>query len=171
MTSFIRPPLRAAAWRLREVLSGLALSAFGLWWAAQSYGLMSVFGWAVVALGGVVAFVGLQRARFRRAGRGPGVVEVTEAQISYFGPLEGGIIALDLLSEVGLDPSGYPLHWVLRQRGGVPLHIPVTARGAELLFDAFAQLPGLRTQAMLRKLENPGKTPSTIWKSPTVRLS
>lgn len=168
--SFIRPELRAAAWRARELLAGAALCLLGLWAAIASGGILAVLGWVGSVLGLLIALGGLQRLRFRRAGEGPGLVQVDEAQIAYFGPLTGGVVATDLLQEIVLDPTGRPLHWVLRQEGAPPLYIPVTAAGAEQLFDVFASLPGMETEAMLRRLDAPGSRPETVWRRPALRL-
>lgn len=172
--SFLRPELREAAWRWREALAGGAVVLFGLWWTAITSALMTWVGVGIVILGGVLAVNGIQRGRFRRRGSGPGLVRVTEAQIAYLGPLTGGVIALDLIEAVALDPTGKPLHWVLIGRDGLHLHIPVTAAGSEALLDAFAQLPGFRTEPMLDRLANPGRTPGMVWRrqppEPAARL-
>jgi len=160
---FIRPELARAARRWREALAGAGLAVLGLWWALASRGAIQWLALLVVAAGAAVAAAGLQRARFRTAGDGPGVVQVTEAQIAYFGPLEGGVVAIDQLQAITLDPTGRPLHWRLSTDDS-EMFVPVTARGAEALLDAFAQLPGFRVAAALRTIEAPGAAPQTVWR-------
>ena len=94
---------------------------------------------------------------------GPGVVQVDEGQISYFGPLDGGAIALSELERLTLDHTSKPAHWVLDMPGQPQLHIPVTATGADALFDAFSALPGLRTERMLSEMRHSGAHQVVIW--------
>jgi hypothetical protein len=165
--SFIRPEARAALWRWRELLGALALLLLGLRWALWGIGLTQVTGWACVTLAVVLAVVGAQRMRFRLGSGGPGVVQVTEGQISYFGPLTGGAVARSEIETLRLDHTARPSHWVLEQPGQPPLAIPVTATGAEALFDVFASLPGLKTERMLSELHHKGPHQVMIWqKSP-----
>lgn len=167
--SFIRPEARAVLWRWREVITGGVVAALGLYWASGP-GLLRWVG-LVVLLGGVaLAVAGLQRARFRGRDGGPGVVQVDERQITYFGPLDGGAVAIDELSGVSLDARSDPPVWVLRQPGQPELHIPVNAEGTDALFDAFAALPGLRTERMLSQLAQKPDHPVVIWSKPAARL-
>lgn len=167
--SFIRPELRAALWRWREVLIGGGLVGLGLWlW----FGPGGLLGWAggVIVLAGVAqGIVGVQKTRFRSEGCGPGVVQVDEGQITYFGPLGGGAVSLADLNSLLLNPSGKPAHWVLEQPGVPALHIPINAEGSEALFDAFATLPGLRTERMLAELHADSAHPVVIWSRGAIR--
>lgn len=161
--SFIRPQARAAIWRLREVLAGLALAGLGAFWAMGPGGLLGGIGLVLVVLGGALVVVGVPRARFRIGAGGPGVVQVDEGQITYFGPLSGGAAAVAELERLALDPSGTPAHWLLDRPGQPVLAIPVNAEGAEALFDAFATLPGLKVNRMLAELKAGGRDPVVIW--------
>ena len=161
--SFIRPEARAALQRWREALIGVAVALVGLSWITGPGGLLGWLGWAMIPLGAVLVFIGIQRARFRTGGAGPGVVNVDEGQISYFGPLTGGAVAARDLERLTLDPSLRPAHWVLTQPGVPPLYIPVTAEGAEALFDVFSALPGIRTERMLAQLQGGSALPVVIW--------
>ncbi len=169
--AFLRPEVKEGLLRWRETLAGLAVAGYGLWLAAGGRGLDLWFGLAVAFAGAAMAWAGWQLARFRRARGGPGVVQVDERRIAYFGPVTGGIVALDDLErlEIGPGPSGHPV-WRLFHEGGVPLEIPVNAEGAEVLFDAFAALPGLRLEPMLRALEGPPGQPAVIWQKGHRRL-
>lgn len=165
--SFIRPEARAELWRWREVLTGIGLALLGLSWISGPGGLLGGIGWAVVAIASIVVVVGVQRARFRTGNGGPGVVLVDERQITYYGPLTGGVIATENLEKLTLDPTAKPAHWILDQHGQPPLHIPVTAEGADDLFDVFSTLPGLQTQRMLAELTGTGGLPVVIWERNT----
>lgn len=161
--SFVRPELRAALWRWREALAGAALCILGFWWVIGPGGLLGWIGGVLVLAGLAQGYVGVQKARFRSGGGGPGVVQVDEGQITYFGPLGGGAVAVADLSSIALNPGGRPAHWMLQQPGQPDLHIPVTAEGSEALFDAFATLPGIRTERMLAELQKRSRHPVVIW--------
>ena len=91
---FFRPEAKAALWRWREVLAAAALVLVGLWWIMGPGRLLALPGWALVLAGVALCVVGVQRARFRGPGDGPGAVQVDEGQIAYFGPLTGGVVAI-----------------------------------------------------------------------------
>lgn len=161
--SFIRPEAKAALWRWREVLIGAVLALLGTSWASGPGGLLGWVGLALVAAGTALVVIGVQRARFRISSGGPGVVQVDEGQITYFGPLTGGAAAVSDLQSLALDPTAKPAHWVLVRPGEPPLTIPVNAEGSDALFDAFASLPGLRVQRMLAELNGENPHPVVIW--------
>ena len=162
--SFIRPEARATLWRWREVLAGVALTPVGAWWSFGVTGwLGNAVGFAVLALAALLLVLGVQRARFRAGSDGPGVVQVVEGRVAYFGPLTGGAVDMAEITRLSLDARNRPATWVLVQPGVDTLHIPVTAKGAEALFDAFAALPGLRTEYMLRALNDTTTRETVIW--------
>ena len=168
--SFIRPEAVQGLTRWREVLTGTGAFALGAWWMLGVGGLLHWIGYAVAAGGLALIAAGIQRARFRGAHGGAGVVQVDEGQIAYFGPLTGGAVARSEMTALILDRSGKPAHWVLRQPGQPDLHIPINAEGADALFDAFAALPGLRTEYMLSQMKAEGDQPTVIWQKRTVML-
>ena len=90
MADFLRPEARAFLWRWRDVWVGLAVVGLGIWWGLRSFGPVSWLGYLLVAAGVVWAIAGIQRARFRQDGDGPGVVQIRERRLGYFGPLDGG---------------------------------------------------------------------------------
>ena len=162
--NFIRPEARAALWRWRELLGALALLALGLRWALGGVGFIQMTGWACVALAVILGVVGAQRMRFRLGSGGPGVVQVTEGQISYFAPESGGMIAVRELSELVYDARPNPPVWTLRQAGLPELVIPANAKGAAQLFDAFAALPGLSADRLLTAQRGAKGHARVIWR-------
>ena len=161
--SFIRPEAKLALWRWREVLVAGFVLILGLSWINGPGGLLGWIGWLLVAVAIALAVIGVQRARFRTGTGGQGVVTVDEGQITYFGPLDGGVIATREIERLALDPTSTPAHWVLEQPGQAELHIPVNAEGAEALFDVFSALPGLKTEHMLAELNGGSAHPVVIW--------
>ncbi|MCW9042456.1 MAG: hypothetical protein OQK05_03855 [Pseudopelagicola sp.] len=170
--SFIRPEARAAILRWREVCVGVGILGLGLW-AASGFGILRWVGYGIFLVGTLVVFTGVQRARFRTGEGGPGVVQVDEGEVMYYGPLSGGSVALRDVSRIELAGSGAATVWRLYQPGQAVLVIPSNAEGAEALFDAFATLPGMRTGQMLYALnnrENGADHPVVIWSSGAARL-
>ena len=110
--SFVRPEVQAALTRWREALVGAALLILGAWLAATSLGLPYLLGLVMAPLGAVLIFTGLRRGRFQPGTGAPGVVDVDERQITYFGPEAGGAVSLDALTRVTIGtgdmtaPSG-----------------------------------------------------------------
>lgn len=166
--SFMRAEARDTLWRLREVLAGAGVAALGAWWIAGPGGLLGWIGWVLVAAGLALVVIGAQRARFRVAGQGPGVVQVDEGRIVYFGPLTGGALAVAGIERLTWHPEARPPHWQIAGEDGAALMIPVNAEGAEALFDAFATLPGLKTERMLSVMRRARTHPVVVWeRSPT----
>ncbi len=169
--SFIRPELQTTLWRWREVIGAGLVAAIGLWWGLHSFGVVRYLGYALVVLAAAYAVAAVQRVRFHSAGQGPGVVQVDERRLSYFGPLTGGIIELGDLAKVALEPKSHPApHWILTAHGGQEVAIPVNAAGAEALFDVFAALPGIQTERMLDVLSRTPDARVTVWEAPQRRL-
>ncbi|KQI68246.1 hypothetical protein AN189_10465 [Loktanella sp. 3ANDIMAR09] len=165
MAQFIRPQARAALWRWREVFAALGLVLLGLWWA-QSFGVVRWLGWALVLIGVALALAGVQRARFRQDGQGPGIVALDEGRLVYMGPLTGGAMDVADLIRLELEPQALPApHWILTGAGGQRLEIPVNAEGSEQLFDVFAALPGIKTQAMLDVLARTPDARIVVWQA------
>jgi phytoene dehydrogenase-like protein len=105
-----------------------------------------------LALGVALVWIGVQRARFRTGGHGPGLVQVDEGQITYLGPMGGGMIAVQDISRICLDRASPRPHWRLERAQGADVAVPVDAEGADALFDAFAQLPDLSLERLIAAL-------------------
>lgn len=159
----IRPEAKAQIIRWREVLIGAGAVCVGMLWLGDAGSLFLLPALALLVGGAALIWIGVQRARFRHAGDGPGSVSVDEGQITYFGPLTGGAVALRELTRVTLDHGLYPAHWRLREGTAPELLIPVNADGAEALFDAFATLPGLRMEQVLAALKTSQKGTKVVW--------
>lgn len=141
--SLVRPEAARRLRQWREPLSAALAMAAGLWliWLG-GFVLMPVGALILlVALGWLV--VALRRQRFLRTAQAPGVVEVDEGQVGYYGPSFGGFVALSELAELRLVDLHGQRHWRLRTLGGEALMIPVDAAGADRLYDAFAALEGI----------------------------
>ncbi|MEB8388824.1 hypothetical protein OO012_16470 [Rhodobacteraceae bacterium KMM 6894] len=161
--SFVRPEAHAALTRWRSVLIWGAVCAFGLWWALFSYGTLVWLGGVLALAGGAMAIAAIQRMRFGQDTNAPGVVRVDEGAIAYFGPLTGGVVARSEMTVLALDRTGRPAHWVLSQPGQPDVMIPLGAEGADALFDAFAALPGMRTERMLAEMRRDTPGHVVIW--------
>jgi len=160
----IRPEVIALFTRWHEVLAGAALATLGLWTALSPLPVITALGVALAAAGAGVALVGLRRLRFAATGTGPGIVQLVEGQIAYFGPESGGFMALDDLAEIGLTSGAEA--WLLRDVTGQRLTIPRAATGADALFDAFARLEGIDMAAVLRNIDAGGAAPVAriVWR-------
>lgn len=171
MTGFVRPEVAQLLFRWRETLVGAAAATLGVYWITSAIGPTHLLGWALLIAGCLLSIAGIQRARFRRGAGGAGVVQVVEGQLSYYGPFQGGVLAIENLARLELEPAGAEKAcWVLTQAGGETLKIPVNAEGAEALFDVFAALPGLSTEKMLSQLARAPRTRVSIWQKQAPRL-
>ena len=63
--SFLRQGARDQLWRWREAIVGGGLMALGLWLVAGPGFLLAVPGYAALAGGAALIWLGVQRARFR----------------------------------------------------------------------------------------------------------
>ncbi|MEO8530551.1 MAG: hypothetical protein ABI459_04970 [Deltaproteobacteria bacterium] len=160
---FIRPDVKRFVMQNRELIGGLVISLLGIVLAATNAGFWQVLGLTFAVAGAVLLFTGIQRARFRNDAGGPGIVQVDEALITYFGPIEGGSVSIQNLARIELEPDSKPLHWALSEPGQAPLNIPVNAEGANALFDAFTALPGIDTENMLALLNGKLAKRTTVW--------
>lgn len=166
----IRPEIRAFLSRWAEALVALVVVLLGFLIVLRG-------GWFFAAVGGLVLLVGVslligawRRQPFRRPILAPGVVEVVEGAIRYYGTTDlGGEIALRELVEIRLlRVAGRP-HWRFRNSGGEALLIPVDAAGGEALADAFTALPGLDMGQVSAALAHVADQPDALrilWRRP-----
>ena len=169
--SFIRPELKQKFWRWREVLLGVFIACCGMLWAVTESGVLAAIGTSLAIVGALITFAGFQRTRFRVGSDGPGVVTVDERQVTYYGPLDGGSVSIDSLVRVDLDPAAKPhAVWALTDSTGLTVEIPTQARNAEMLFDVFSALDGIRTENMLAQLRSNPTERVRIWDAGRRRL-
>ncbi len=173
MTSFLRPEAVAALRRWREVILAAAVVGLGAWVFVQGGYLLPVVGLLIAGLGAGLGILGLRRMRFSRGVSAPGIVQVVEGQITYLSPpgsgLEGGFAGLSQLSEIALLTRAGTRVWRLSQTGQPALYVPTAAEGAEVLFDAFAGLPGLDSAQLLDAIEGPADLPRIVWRRRTAK--
>lgn len=148
----LRPEIWTALSRYREVILAAVVAALGLWLLRLGGLLLVPAGAALLALAAAWATMALRRLRFAQGVGAPGIVELDERQVGYLGPTFGGYVSLDELTELRLIRVQGQRMWRLKQTDGQALLVPVAAAGAERLFDAFATLPGMDTQALVAVL-------------------
>ena len=166
----IRPELRDWAARHAEALVAAAIALAGLWLALRGGWFLGFLG-VVAALVGLALLVGaLRRLPFRRNIASPGMVEIDEGAVRYFGAQTlGGEIALHDLVQIRLLQLQDHPHWQLRNRQGEALLVPLDAAGADALAHAFTALEGLDMGALASALEHVSDgaaTMRTVWTRP-----
>lgn len=165
----IRPELRAHLIRQREAyVAALALAA-SLWIGTRGGWLLAALGLCLAALAAGWLVLALRRARFARPVSDPGVVDLDEGRIGYWGiggGMLGGTMALEDLVEIRLLILKDSQFWRLKSRDGQALLVPVAAAGSEKLFDAFAGLPGIDMGAMAAALDR-RLTAQSLWRRPS----
>ena len=167
----IRPEAKRALWRWREVLFGITIAALGYLWVTSYFGLLRWLGIVLFIIGGALLYIGFQRGRFRSDQDGPGVIQVVEGQIAYFGPSEGGLVAIPDITRISLVTHNSARWWKLEQSALPTIYIPVTAKGTDQLFDAFATLPGLGIESMVQKLTQDTSQSILIWERTDISSS
>lgn len=166
--SFIRPPVLEHFTKWREAYFVGFVLGLGCWMFL--YGQTNV-NLVLQGLGLVVSLVGIillrtaiQRIRFRRSEKAPGMVDVTEREISYFGPMHGKTISLESLNKIELRESeAYAAIWVLHHTEGDPMIVPTTAKGSDRLFDAFTSLSGVQMSALVAAINQVPVHSQVIW--------
>lgn len=165
----IRPELRAHLTRQREAyVAALALAA-SLWIGTRGGWVLAALGLCLAALAAGWLVLALRRARFARPVSDPGVVDLDEGRIGYWGiggGMLGGTMALEDLVEIRLLLLKDSQFWRLKSRDGQALLVPVAAVGSEKLFDAFAGLPGIDMGAMAAALDR-RLTAQSLWRRPS----
>ncbi len=151
--ALIRPEVSDLIWRGREVIWAALVVAAGFWLIGLGGLVLIPLGLIVGAIGATLALTAWRRMRFEQTTAAPGLVELDEAQVGYLGPEVGGFLSLQELVELRLLSLRGRRLWRLKQADGQALLIPVDAKGAERLFDAFANLPGMDTAGLVAALE------------------
>lgn len=159
----IRPELRALLARHAELIVSGGVAIAGIWVASRGGWFFAVIGAAMLTVGAILALGAWRRRAFSRPVSAPGVVEVDEGAIRYFGAQHlGGEIGLRDLAEIRLLRLRGQAHWRLRSTGGQAILIPADAAGAEALAHAFAALPGMDLGAVARALQTLPEHPQAV---------
>ena len=170
--NFIRPEVREGLWRWREVivcglliLWGVRLIGVGL---ERESVTQTFMGGLIAALFAGLMFWSILRAKMYKPLKGAGVVEVKEREVGYLSPEGGAFISLDDLTKLEIvtndrGPVEDDVFWVLSHRGGEPIAIPASAKGSELLFDAFAALKGADFETAVRAMGSTQNARFLIW--------
>ena len=165
-----RPEALETLKRWREPALIAVLFGFSLWflWRAyvQSNLISGAIGLLFVSAVGGLLYIAFLRARLRHAVAGPGIVEVRERLVTYFSPDDrGGESDLETLMRLQLSTLPNDLgdrNWILWDSNG-SLVIPVYAEGADELIEAFAALPGLTYDKIVRVMDSREQKIFTIW--------
>ena len=167
----IRPEVQTALLRWREVLIACILAGVGLFVTLTRFGFTAWAGWLMVAVAVPIFVEGVRRARFPKGADGPGYVEVTERQIAYFGPYEGGSISIESIQRVTIQTrTRGSFLWQFDVDGGESLAIPGDAKGVEALQDALGVLPGADIDAATRAQTKGAPDIFLIWQGPSAKL-
>ena len=164
----IRPQITALLSRWSEAIVAAAIALCGLWLALRGGWFFAALGLALMLVGGSLAIGAWRRLPFRRPIDAPGVVDLVEGSIRYYGATEmGGEIALRDLTEIRLLRLDGHAHWRLRSADGQALLIPVDAAGSDTLAHAFTALPGLDMGAVsqaLAHVADQSDAMRTVWR-------
>ncbi|MBA4490553.1 hypothetical protein H1S04_07195 [Paracoccus sp. S1E-3] len=164
----IRPELARWLAPRREFFAALAGMALGLWVATRGGWFLGALGLMLGALCLGWAIDSRRRLAFRRDIAAPGVLDIDEGEIRYFAARAlGGSVALRDLTEIRLLRLNGQDNWRLKTRDGQALLIPVEARGAEQLADAFTALPGVDMGRITGALaQKGGPSLRVVWTAP-----
>ena len=147
----------------RETIVAMIFAGLGLYWTINSYGTLYFIGYGVLLFGIIFAYVGYQRACFKRKETGGGIVEFTEGQISYFGPKTGAIFSVEDIECLSIDKSNSSSIWIIERTADYKVEIPTNVEGNEVLFDVFNSLEGFQIHQMLEALSSSRCNKTVLW--------
>ena len=164
--SLIRPELVAAVRPWRETIWAAATGLVGVWLISRGGWLFWPLGLLILGVAVVWGIDAARRTRFARDISAPGLVEIEEGAIRYYGAHQlGGEIALRDLTEIRLLRLSGRDHWRLRTDGGEALLIPLNAAGAGTLASAFTALPGFHMAETVAAIDSTDSV-RTVWRRP-----
>lgn len=164
----IRPELRAQLLRHGETIAATICLALAFWIATRGGWFLATVGLLLAALAAGWGVLAWRRTRFDRPISEPGLVELDEGRIGYFGAggsVLGGYVALEDLTEIRLLRLRGTQFWRLKTLDGQALLIPTAAAGSPALYDAFASLPGIDMGALTTALDSRA-TALSLWHRP-----
>ena len=147
----------------RETMVAIIFAGLGFYWTKSSYGTLYFIGYGVLLFGIIFAYVGYQRASFKRKETGGGIVEFTEGQISYFGPKSGAIFSIEDIECLSIDKSNSSSIWIIERTADYKVEIPTNVEGNEVLFDVFNSLEGFQIHQMLEALSSSRCNKTVLW--------
>jgi len=161
--TFIRPEIQAAYKTYRMFLFAGLAALFGMYILLTTRGFGYVAGGVIIVIAALLVHDAYRRLKFPHGADGPGVVDVTERQITYFSASGGGAISLDALQRVEAHRNtAGRLTWMF-YAGVDMLAVPGDAQGSDTLFGALIALPGVDlTQAEAESLDK-GADVFLIW--------
>lgn len=168
--SFFRPEAQQILHRWRDVIIGGAIVGVGTYWSFSAGPVLKWFAVLMIVGGGALLWEGFRRARLPAGGGGPGVVEVTERQITYLSSSGGYILSIDDLQRVVIQSSGTGFIWQLHSDGQGIVQIPGNAEGADKLYDAFSALPGANIELAIDAAQSTQRDIFLIWQQDRRRL-
>lgn len=168
---FLRPEALAALLRWREAILGACIALAGLYGALSQFGMLFYLSLLAVPVGAALIWEGTWRARMPDGGDGPGVVEVDERQITYFGPRTGGAVSVDALTRIEIvttdrGPYADDVFWVFHAEDTAPLTVPFGVVGSDRLLDVLTALPGLDQARILTATRDATPRTTVIWQRP-----
>lgn len=177
MSGFIRPDTARFFRRWAEPIGAGGLALLGLYLlyrGTMRYNMVLQAIGLVLLLIGIAAFwAAYRRVQFNREGpnEGPGLIEVTERQITYLTPVGGGSVDLEAMTRLEIRYTmEFGRVWTLKQSEGPTLFIPISAAGSEKLFDAFSALPGMEPAKLIAAVNTESDQRVVIWRgSPRFR--
>lgn len=161
--SFVRPEVSALLWRWRDVAGGLVVAAFGAWVFLGVAGWVGWLGLILVLLGLALIWTGSIKARFRSLRDGPGFVEIVERRLTYYAPYGGTSLSLDDVTRIEMEGSGHGPHWLLTVPGEAPARIPVSAEGADQIFETLSRFPGVHYDRAIAASQSTTRERHLIW--------
>ncbi len=155
----IRPELQAMLVKWREPIALVGAGLLGLWIATRTGTAITIVGLALVLTAAALLVPAIRRVRLASGEDGAGVVEINERQLAYLSAGGGGLLSMDLLTEVRLAGG----MWHLSDSEGNRLQIPTDARNAHDLLEEILLLPGLDAARTVRALR--AREDVILWQS------
>ncbi|MFQ6551247.1 hypothetical protein AAD018_002760 [Aestuariibius insulae] len=146
----IRPELQATIVKWREPIALTVACLLGLWIATRSGTAITIVGLALIVTAAALLIPAIRRVRLASDEDGAGVVEINERQLAYLSADGGGLLSMDLLTEVRLAQG----RWHLTDSEGNRLDIPTDTRNAHDLLEEILLLPGLDAARTVRALRS-----------------
>ena len=172
--SFVRPEVAGLFQRWLETAIYVGITGFGVYWLLTAGPADLFWRWGLAAAVAVIGFWFIRSAALsamtRGDGEAPGVVQIDERRVAFFGPHAGGVVSINDIFAIEIWAADeahwrYEPEWVLRWSETEPaLIIPISAQGADALADAFTALPGFAAEKAVAALKAPVGATVTIWR-------